>query len=478
MQGARWTAPALLALTVAGVAPSAHAFRFDLGGIQAAWENRVVLGATMRLDERNDRLIGKLNVNPDLCPDDCISFSGNPAPNQRLVDAPGAFLGANFDNGNLNYDQYDLTAAQLRLESELKGSWGKVDFKISGVGFYDAVNYDFDAFHPDTALQPRHTPRPDNIEAQVGLNFHLLEAFVSVPFDVFDQKFYLSVGEQRIRWGQSTFVALGSLDVINPPDQNRLRFPGAQIASVFEPVGLVVLTTRLSANLQAEMLYQYHWQPVTPSASGSFFSVNDIAGGGEYAVISLGQFSEDSPPYGIGFKGATPRLITSTPTSVPVDHFSGQPDDGGTYGLRLNYYAAHLNGGTNLGFYALNYSSRLPYASAYATDKSCLRDIPPILSPPDLGPLQGLVDAINDVPGLPSLSANGVGALLACTGFNGTLNPTGLGEEPLPIDTLDLFLEYPEDIHMFGIAFTTNMGHWSLAGEYVYHPNLPLQVSL
>jgi hypothetical protein len=50
--------------------------------------------------------------------------------------------------------------------------------------------------------------------------------------------------------------------------------------------------------------------------------------------------------------------------------------------------------------------------------------------------------------------------------------------EPAPIDTLKVFLDYPEDIHMFGISFNTNIGPWSVAGEYSYRPNMPLQVQL
>lgn len=49
---------------------SAQAFRFQLGDLEGAWTNRVVAGATWRVEEREPAIIGKLNLNPNLCPED------------------------------------------------------------------------------------------------------------------------------------------------------------------------------------------------------------------------------------------------------------------------------------------------------------------------------------------------------------------------------------------------------------------------
>ena len=494
-----------------GISATAQAYNFELGDAQFTFNNRLVLGAALRLEEPEQETIGKLNVSPDLCPDDCISFTGgaNPTPaeqeaNQRLVDAPGAFVGNNFDDGNLNYEQYDFVNGQLRLESELIGQYGETTVKVSGIGFYDRVNNNFDSFHPDTTFQDRYVRRGNPVEHRVGKDYDLLEAFISRPFKLFGHRFNLSVGEQRVRWGESTFVALGSLDQLNPPDQNRLNFPGSEIANVFEPVGLAVLSTNLSANVSLEMVYQYRWEPAQPAAAGSFYSTNDIAGGGEYAVISLGQFHED--PNFIGtFQNDIPRNITNTSNSVPVEEFSGEPDDQGQFGGRLTWFAEDINGGTEFGFYALNYHSRLPYASVRAADRSCLRDgvdtgistgeISDLLGQLGVPDLDGLIGAIENLlpfdPGVPlmNLDLDAATALLACGGGTGTTDLAGVlqttfgatgnsQQDPLPLDTLRPFLDYPEDIHMFGVAFNTQFGRWSLAGEYVFQPNLPLQVAL
>ncbi|HSW12870.1 MAG TPA: DUF1302 family protein, partial [Solimonas sp.] len=113
MRKSTWSV-ALLAL----VSTQGQAIEFEWNGVEGGWKNVLSVGAAMRMEERSNNLIGKLNVpgQQGLCDaDDCISLDGDPAPNQRLVDAPGAFFGHNGDNGNLNYDRYDLVAATTKI---------------------------------------------------------------------------------------------------------------------------------------------------------------------------------------------------------------------------------------------------------------------------------------------------------------------------------------------------------------------------
>ena len=79
-----------------------------------------------------------------------------------------------------------------------------------------------------------------------------------------------------------------------------------------------------------------------------------------------------------------------------------------------------------------------------------------------------------------------VGALINCGGGDGAspLGQTfanafpGENRDPLPVDTAQFFIEYPEDIRMFGFDFNTQFGNWSLAGEYVFRPSQPVLISL
>lgn len=265
--------------------------------------------------------------------------------------------------------------------------------------------------------------------------------------EVADRQMVLSVGQQTIRWGESNLVALGAINEINPPNANFLRMPGGEINEIFQPVPAVLLSTDVIENVTADFVYQFGFKRVEPDASGSFFSDNDIAGNGPYAVIGLGQFGEDPnrqfrPAGSLG-------LITST--SVTVYPEERLPSGMGQFGARVIYNAEWLGSGTELGFHFLNYHSRLPYASVISTNESCARDETEVL-----------------------------GAVTACNGFTGTLGDLlpGEGLEPLPIDSLRILLEYPKNVQLYGISFNTTVGKISLSGEYSYRPNAPLQVHL
>ena len=39
------------------------------------------------------------------------------------------------------------------------------------------------------------------------------------------------------------------------------------------------------------------------------------------------------------------------------------------------------------------------------------------------------------------------------------------------------FIDYPEDIRLYGLSFQTNIGSTSVAGELSYRPNMPLQIN-
>lgn len=460
------------------VLPTAQAFNFEpFDGLSLSWKNRVALGASWRMEDRNPDLIGKLNLNPQLCDgDDCRDFGGDTAPNQRLVDAPGGFSAHNQDNGNLNYDQYDLVAASVIWTTDLSAYWRDVVFRLRADAMVDAVNLDFDASHPNTRYQPAKTPRKDAIEDQLGKRIDLLEAFVAVPFRFRNRDILLSVGEQRVRWGEATTMQLNSLNEINPPDQNLLYVPGVELADIFKPVGMLALTASLTENTSLEMIYQYRWEPLAPAAAGSFFSTSDIGGGGDYAVIAEGQFPED--PQFIGTPQGTLGLISSASASVPIMPAShGEPRNNGQYGLSLRGYFTQFYNGIEWGLYYLKYHSRLPYGSVYATDAGCWHDTNNLVAAVvACGGFNGSVTGL----GLEQLLPEEVlDTVLDLIGSDGTLGgTTGISSEPVPLDTLRVFLDYPEDIHMYGLSFNTTVGLWSLAGEYSYRPNLPVQVHL
>ncbi|HFX2843759.1 TPA: DUF1302 domain-containing protein [Pseudomonas aeruginosa] len=96
--------------------------------------------------------------------------------------------------------------------------------------------------------------------------------------------------------------------------------------------------------------------------------------------------------------------------------------DSGQWGLALRWYAAELND-TEFGLYAMNYHSRNPYYSVIAGNGLATSD-----------PVTG-----------------------RSTGY--------------------YFIDYPEDIRLYGLSFQTNIGSTSVAGELSYRPNMPLQIN-
>lgn len=452
----------ILLLLLALPATQAVALEYDWNDAHFSLNNRYTFGAAIRMQERDYRLIGKTNVpgQQDLCSkDSCISLTGDPEPNQRLVDARGAYGGVNGDNGDINYSQYDLVAASNRLSSDLRVSYGDVLARVRGVLFYDPVNDGFNEHHNDQRFQPSSTPRSGKIEDMYARGLDLYDAYVQTHFDIGDRNGVLSVGYQTIRWGESTLIARNAIAEINAPNSAVLHTPGTEINEVFRPTAAALLSTSLTDNTSAELFYQLKWRAVQPDPAGSFFSDIDLFGS-KYVTIGLGQIGED--PDQLQRTYGPIALISSTSLTVYPDQ-PNRPRDSGQYGLRLNYFA-ELFGGTQFSVYYLNYHSRYPYLSVRATDASCTRGVGP----------DGVVND-TDQP-------NTVTSALNCKLFNGSLlgrqNQHNPDREPLPIDTLDLFLDYPEDVHMIGLSFNTTAGGISWAGEFSYRPNLPLQVAI
>ncbi|ARU89515.1 DUF1302 domain-containing protein [Pseudomonas sp. M30-35] len=132
--------------------------------------------------------------------------------------------------------------------------------------------------------------------------------------------------------------------------------------------------------------------------------------------------------------GCEDRLVVAGPDLPPgestnsfVDNAyiprAGDRDarDSGQYGLALRWYAAALND-TEFGLYTMNYHSRGPVFSTIRTTSPSAAFIP------------GAPDA-------------------------------------------RYFIEYPEDIRLYGLSFATNISGTAVSGELSYRPNMPLQIN-
>ncbi len=446
------TSTLLRFLVLVAAAPAVQAFEFELGGLPVRLDNLVTAGASMRMEGRDNELVGKSNLNPGLCvsrgpdlPNGEATFLGdtcttsNAAANQRFVDAPGSY-NPNGDNGNLSFDRYDVVHAAAKLTTDLTVSVQEFNFFARTLYFFDGRYTSHDEIHPDTTMQPARTPFSSQGEDRIGSSFQFLDYFVSRQFTALDRDFSVKLGNQVINWGESSFLLLNSMNSINPPDQSRLRIPGFDIKELSQPVGMLSLNGQLTEIVGFEAFYQYDWKPILVDPVGSFFSVSDTLGdGGEYAMLSFAKAPED--PDEIYRPNRNPQdtigLLGSTSDRTLRRDFNQEhqraPDNGGQFGLALRSYLEDFNDGTELAFYYSNYHSRIPVVSAIAADDTCITSA----------------------------------ALIGCG---------ALGGEPVPVGSARLLVEYPENVHLYGMSFNTNVGDWALSGEYAYRDNLPIQI--
>lgn len=488
-------------------------------GIQGVLNTTTSLGAQLRMQEQSEALVGKSNIDPLVCGRlpalDGTPGAGRPLyqscqglfrtqvyPAARLGQVPGQNSN-NFDDGNLNYDKGDLTQAPLKITQDLSLTQGDFGFFARTILFYDFVNNDFSEFHPNrltfenasrsgvavTPLNNNGFPRNDSVPCpadrnptglpcgllygsgqvvrnsrdsetlrQIGKGFQLLDAVFYGKLPFAGQDLTVKFGRQTINWGESTLLVINSINQAQPVNANNFLRTGFQVEEVFTPQTSFYLSGQPLEGVTFETFYQFEWSPVEIPAKGSFFSFADLGtdNAGNFVTVSFGGAAED--PDGVGFLLDNP-LSGLTNTSLRVERLRDrEPDNFGLtnqFGASLKYYAEWLNNGTELGLYVMNYHSKLPYISAYASLDSCSRES------------RTTVQFLADCPDIPLLNS-----------LTDPNNPQGATSDPILFDTAKIQLEYPENIQMLGLSFNTTVGEFSIQGEAAYRPNLPLQVDV
>lgn len=429
------------------------AFEWSLGGFDGNVSTKLTAGAGIRVEKQDAALLGKLNVpgQQNACPDDCGSTGNNPEPNQRFIDLRGSYGQQNGDDGNMNYDRGDFTSGLLKFSSVGTATYGEHwNFKLSAIGFHDFVNDDFEETHNNTIHQPSHTHRAKNIRNRVGQRVETREGFGQYSNTFDDHDFSLAVGWQRVRWGEANIHPLNTLDVINPQNGILPRQPGFATNELNDPTNLVTFSATLADGLSLESFYQLNWDAARVEPGGTYFSSSDVIGR-DYVYATYGVLAEDpnreGRPAGLGM------LISNNTRTLDLQERDAP--DAGQFGLRLNYYAAGINGGTEFSFYAANYHSRLPYLSAIEAQQSCTRR---------------------------AVAQTFAAIVVSCSNLTGLGNGLlqtrpSLATEPFPTETAVVLLEHPKDIKMLGVSFNTTGFGWAFSGEYAYRTNMPLQVA-
>jgi Protein of unknown function (DUF1302) len=429
-------------------APMAQAFDFESGELKGSLDTTVSYGISQRAEDPAIDLIGKATLNPS------VAFAGQTfgGPLSALGAFPGGAAQAaapgrwstNRDDGNIKYDKGDFFSNAFKITSELELSWRDWGFFTRASYFYDFENSDRDGFSAAA-------------KEKVASDFRLYDAFLykNYAFGANDEvSGTVRLGKQVVSWGESTFLQNG-INVVNPIDVSRLRVAGAELKEAFLPTQMLWASTKFSESVSMEAYYQFDWKPTEIDPSGTYFSSNDFASpGGTYIMLGFGTVTQpvNNPENyaatcktGAGTTAVQTNVANSDRFNELVAFYGGGPvgtatatavlaascgaagprladreaRDSGQFGIALRWYAEALNQ-TEFGFYAMNYHSRLPLLSGRAVTQV-----------------------------LPVPAANSAG----------------------------LIVEYPEDIHLFGISFNTTLpGGIAWQGEYSYRPNAPFQV--
>lgn len=254
----------------------------------------------------------------------------------------------------------------------------------------------------------------DLAKDKVGKDTQLLDAFVKYDFTLGNTGASVRVGRQVVSWGESTFIQQG-INVINPVDVGKLRIAGAELKEAFLPIDMVKFDLSFNENLSFEALYMLEFEQTEPEPRGTYFSTNDFGSlGSEFVMLNFGLVDEPAN-FGNCFTVATAAAQPNCLAAVPRLP-DRFADDSGQYGAALRYFSPELNN-TEFALFYLNYHSRLPLASGFAVT-------------------------------------------------NGNAN------------SARYFIEYPEDIHLYGASFNMTLEGSGIAlqGEVSHRPNNPIQI--
>jgi len=438
--------PLIAALALASTAvPSARAFVFEIGEVKGSFDTTLSVGGLYRLNNPDRQYYGITST-----------FNG----------VTGLQRSVNADDGNLNYKQ-GTASFLVKANHDLQ-----LDYKNSGLfvrGYY------FNDFVNSNGTRYR-TPLSGEANKIVSEGGELLDAYVYFKPDINGMPANFRIGQQVLSWGESTFIPNG-INSVNPIDVAKLRTPGSELKEALRPVNMVSASVSLTDSLTMEAFYLLDWKRTRVDPPGTYFSTNDfVAKGGNKVYLGFGAIA-DSGPLGPILRGT-----------------DNEPSKTGQYGVNFRYLAEKLNN-TEFGVYFMNYHSRLPAISARtpssAISTALVVSTATSLATANLAPAMigaGIPAATVNVvlPGLVQSALGGipVGSLAPSLAPYAAFYPSAVtiasGARTIGFLTAaatgNYLIEFPEDIHLVGASFNTNLKGIALQGEISYRSNQPLQV--
>ena len=346
------------------------------------------------------------------------------SPSQKLIGSAngGHGFSQTGDDGRLNFEKGETFSKIFKGIHDL-------ELKYNNFGVFTRAKYWYDFQLQDENQDFKNVSNNGRQEAAKSSGIELLDAFGYYNYQIADKPGSVRLGKQVVSWGESTFIG-NSINSINPIDVSAFRRPGAEIKEGLIPVNMLFVSQGLTDKLSVEAFYQLGWDNTIVDNCGTFFSGTDVVAKGcrdNFAILDANTVNALNQP---ATKAALANLgVNVTPEGLIVPRSSdNEPRDSGQWGMALRW----LGDDTEYGAYAMNYHSRTPYVSVQNASRG---DIATALSNPALA-------------------------------------------QPILLGRGSYFVDYPEDIRLYGLSFATTLPEgtaWS--GEVSYRPNMPLQLN-
>ncbi|AEV60994.1 DUF1302 domain-containing protein [Pseudomonas ogarae] len=338
------------------------------------------------------------------------------------VNNGGKGLSQTSDDGHLNFKRGETFSKIFKGIHDLELKYGDTGVFVRGKYWYDFELKDESRLYKDIS----DSNRKEGAQSSGG---QILDAFIYHNYAIADQPGSVRLGKQVVSWGESTFIQ-GGINSINPVDVSAFRRPGAEVKEGLIPVNMFYVSQSLTDNLSAEAFYQLEWDQTVVDNCGTFFSQPDVIADGCTDNLRVLNKRSSVPLPGVILPILEGQGVDINEEGVLVRR---GPDrdarDSGQWGASLKYMFEPLD--TEFGAYFMNYHSRAPIFSAQGAAQQFYTAGP-------IAALRPLIVAGNS----------------------------------------NYFVEYPEDIRLYGLSFSTTLPTgtaWS--GEISYRPNAPVQLS-
>ena len=351
------------------------------------------------------------------------------SPDQDLIGGNngGNGLAQTSDDSHLNFKKGETFSKIFKGIHDLELKYGDTGVFVRGKYWYDFELKDESRPFKDISDQGRQ-------EAAKSAGSQILDAFVYHNYQIAEQPGSVRLGKQVVSWGESTFIQ-NSINSINPVDAAAFRRPGAEVKEGLIPVNMFYVSQSLTDNLSTEAFYQLEWDQTVVDNCGTFFAQPDVVAAGCNNNLRVLSKRSALPANGLaalqqGFGADIDQEGVKVPRAP-----DRKADNDGQYGFALRYMSDAL--GTEFGGYYMNYHSRLPFFSATAANQQVFN-----------------------------------AARATFTGAAAALQPIAVAANS------SYFMEYPEDIHLYGLSFSTTLGDGTAwQGEVSYRPNAPVQLN-